>query len=482
MVSAFARRTVLTPRFTAAAAVALREQVRRHSTFNFRLQPRRRRRRQQQQLPLSLTSSSSTFSPQSASISAAALWMKTESLSSQSNWEEDGIIDEEIIIDGINTTSSLPTTTKPTTTVSSNEKQASKAPTTMKDRYYRSRLLFLNDEMKRLLISSSGQKDDFNPNSPAQRSMAIFGEVRSCTKQILKEISSPSSVVVVTNNDDDDDNNDEQSLSSSASTEFNDISDDKRLLAKYILEYLDLLKLQQQQIVEQDEFLENDTSTVISNPNQDRKSTTRTAKVPTVNFWSEGGVEEAAAAEDGRRQRQQRQKRKQRQRPTTHEEIIDGLFAKKSCKLDSYWEEPLLELTRPVARDLAKQLDTTICPMGYDPDTTKKGGGPTARGNRVATPFLGFCREQKITFPEYVILVRCGDFYETFGVDAMLLVEHVGLNPMAGKARSGCPKQNIQATLDGLTQQGFSVAVYEEIAPVGTSSGSATTKKIKDRS
>ena len=479
MVSAFGRRTVITPRFTAAAAVALREQVRRQSTFNFRLQ--RRRRRQQQQLPLSLTSSSSTFSPQSASISAA-LWMKTESLSSQSNWEEDGIIDEEIIIDGINTTLSLPTTTtKPTTTVSSNKKQASKSPTTMKDRYYRSRLLFLNEEMKRLLISSSVQKDDFNPNSPAQRSMAIFGEVRSCTKQILKEISSPSVVVVVTNNEDDDDNNDEQSLSSSASTEFNDISDDKRLLAKYILEYLDLLKLQQQQIVEQDEFLENDTSTVISNPNQDRKLTTRTAKVPTVNFWSEGGVEEAAAAEDVRRQ--QRQKRKQRQRPTTHEEIVDGLFAKKSCKLDSYWEEPLLELTRPVARDLAKQLDTTICPMGYDPDTTKKGGGPTtARGNRVATPFLGFCREQKITFPEYVILVRCGDFYETFGVDAMLLVEHVGLNPMAGKARSGCPKQNIQATLDGLTQQGFSVAVYEEIAPVGTSSGSATTKKIKDRS
>ena len=481
MVSAFARRTVITSRFTAAAAVALREQVRRQSTFNFRLQPRRRRRRQQQQLPLSLTSSSSTFSPQSASISAA-LWMKTESLSSQSNWEEDGIIDEEIIIDGINTTLSLPTTTKPTTTVSSNKKQASKSPTTMKDRYYRSRLLFLNEEMKRLLISSSsGQKDDFNPNSPAQRSMAIFGEVRSCTKQILKEISSPS-VVVVTNNEDDDNDNDEQLLSSSASTEFNDISDDKRLLAKYILEYLDLLKLQQQQIVEQDEFLENDTSTVISNPNQDRKLTTRTAKVPTVNFWSEGGVEEAAAAEDVRRQ-QQRQKRKQRQRPTTHEEIVDGLFAKKSCKLDSYWEEPLLELTRPVARDLAKQLDTTICPMGYDPDTTKKGGGPTtARGNRVATPFLGFCREQKITFPEYVILVRCGDFYETFGVDAMLLVEHVGLNPMAGKARSGCPKQNIQATLDGLTQQGFSVAVYEEIAPVGTSSGSATTKKIKDRS
>lgn len=464
MVSAFARYTVtISPRFT--AALVLREQVRRQSTFNFLSQRRR------QQLPLSLTSSSSTFSPQSTSISAA-LWMKTESLSSQSNWDEDEIIEEEIIIDGINTTSSLPTTTKSTTAASSNKKQASKSPTTMKDRYYRSRLLFLNEEMTRLL-GNSGQKDDFNPNSPAQRSMAIFGEVRSCTKQILKEISSPS-VVFATNNDDDD--NDEQSLPSSTSTaEFNGISDDKRLLAEYILEYLDLLKLQQQQIVEQDEFQEKDTPTVISNPNQNRESTARTATAPIRNFSSEGGRE----AEDGRRQR--RQKRKLRQRPITHEEVIDGLFAKKSCKLDIYWEEPLLELTRPVARDLAKQLDTTICPMGYDPDNgTKKGGGPTTRGKRVG--FLGYCRDQKELYPEHVILVRCGDFYETFGVDAMLLVEHVGLNPMAGKARSGCPKQNIQATLDGLTQQGLSVAVYEEIAPVGTNSGSTTTSKLKQRS
>jgi hypothetical protein len=33
-----------------------------------------------------------------------------------------------------------------------------------------------------------------------------------------------------------------------------------------------------------------------------------------------------------------------------------------------------------------------------------------------------------------------------------------------------------------LTQQGFSVAVYEEIAPVGTNNGSTTTSKLKQRS
>eukprot|EP00536_Pseudo-nitzschia_multiseries_P003783 jgi/Psemu1/186574/e_gw1.59.102.1 len=127
--------------------------------------------------------------------------------------------------------------------------------------------------------------------------------------------------------------------------------------------------------------------------------------------------------------------------------------------------------------------------MGYDPDPGggERGGGGTTkgptRGKRVG--FLGYCRDQKELYPHHVVLVRCGDFYETFGVDAILLVEHVGLNPMGGKARSGCPKQNIQPTLDGLTRRGFSVAVYEELAPIGSGTNAntkATTKKLKERS
>ena len=67
----------------------------------------------------------------------------------------------------------------------------------------------------------------------------------------------------------------------------------------------------------------------------------------------------------------------------------------------------------------------------------------------------------------------------------MLLVEHVGLNSMGGKVKAGCPYRNIQATLDGLTQHGFSVAVFEETGTVGgggTGSGKGTTStKLKDR-
>mmetsp|Transcript_6673 Transcript_6673/g.13209 ORF Transcript_6673/g.13209 Transcript_6673/m.13209 type:complete len:1090 (+) Transcript_6673:141-3410(+) len=126
--------------------------------------------------------------------------------------------------------------------------------------------------------------------------------------------------------------------------------------------------------------------------------------------------------------------------------------------------------------------------MGYNPNgMANANSGPAAskkarptRGKRVE--FLGYCRDQKELQLRHVILSRCGDFYKTFGTEAMLLVKHVGLNPMGDKARSGCPKQNIQATLDGLTAQGFSVAVYEEIEPVGGGGGGArTTKKLKQR-
>jgi hypothetical protein len=51
--------------------------------------------------------------------------------------------------------------------------------------------------------------------------------------------------------------------------------------------------------------------------------------------------------------------------------------------------------------------------------------------------FLGTCLLQ-------VCLVRVGDFYEAFGADAVLLVEHAGLNPMGGKPRAGCPWRNLQ--------------------------------------
>jgi hypothetical protein len=69
-----------------------------------------------------------------------------------------------------------------------------------------------------------------------------------------------------------------------------------------------------------------------------------------------------------------------------------------------------------------------------------------------------------------VLLVRMGDFYEAWGVDAIMLVEYAGLNPMGDSCRAGCPKGNIQQTLNSLTDAGLSVAVYEEVNVVGSRS------------
>ncbi len=379
---------------------------------------------------------------------------------------------------------------------SADDSPASSILGSVKEQYCRSRLLFLKDEMIQL-----ANDKEFNANSPSQRSMALFGEVRSCTKGTIQAIADGTT---------------------------SGMSNDQKLLAQYILEFQELSKLTEPAANapgKQETIKAKDTK-LGSQLNPKTLSTTRTE--PTIKDSVLGADEtptkqkasseahkpapeharkdtifeslmEPKEPKSSKKKRETSSKseisvtsppavrtrakttssrRPPRKRPITYEEIVEKLFAKpKRSKLDVYWKEPLLELSRPVARDLAKQLDPELCPMGYNPDYgQQKAKAAVTRGKRVG--FLGYCRDQKELYPNHVVLVRCGDFYETFGVDALLLVEHVGLNPMGGKARSGCPKQNIQPTLDGLTSQGFSVAVYEELEPIGTSS----SKKLKTRS
>ena len=44
--------------------------------------------------------------------------------------------------------------------------------------------------------------------------------------------------------------------------------------------------------------------------------------------------------------------------------------AKGGSKIDPYWKQPLLQLSRPSARELVEQLDPLQCPMGYDPKSS----------------------------------------------------------------------------------------------------------------
>ena len=58
------------------------------------------------------------------------------------------------------------------------------------------------------------------------------------------------------------------------------------------------------------------------------------------------------------------------------------------------------------------------------------------------------------------MFVQVGEFYETMGTDAVLLVQHAGLNPMGqgDPPRAGCPVANLRRTISDLVEQaGLSV-------------------------
>lgn len=60
---------------------------------------------------------------------------------------------------------------------------------------------------------------------------------------------------------------------------------------------------------------------------------------------------------------------------------------------------------------------------------------------------------------------QVGEFYEGCGIDAVLLVQHAGLNPMGqgGPPRAGCPRVNLRQTVNDLVRVGLSVVVCEEV-------------------
>jgi MutS domain I len=141
---------------------------------------------------------------------------------------------------------------------------------------------------------------------------------------------------------------------------------------------------------------------------------------------------------------------------------------KSDNKISKYWMQRLMQLPQGTARNLVSQL-VPRNEVGYEATT-----GAAKKGSLVE-----FYIDQKIEHPDKVILMRNGEFYETFGIDALMLIAYCGLNPMGGKPKAGCPIQNVQATLDGLTNQGFSAAVYEESPESESSSG--VKSKIKTR-
>ena len=146
-------------------------------------------------------------------------------------------------------------------------------------------------------------------------------------------------------------------------------------------------------------------------------------------------------------------------------QVIDRLDSKDS-KVDKYWIPLLRGLTQKISRRVALDLVPEDL-FGYSASASRKEG-----------TFYEFMLKEKEKRRQCVILARVGDFYETYGVDSIMLMEYANLNPMAGNARAGCPVPNVQMTLDSLTEAGLSVAVYEEKAWDSVSKGKGKTRYL----
>ncbi|CEL93038.1 unnamed protein product [Vitrella brassicaformis CCMP3155] len=138
-------------------------------------------------------------------------------------------------------------------------------------------------------------------------------------------------------------------------------------------------------------------------------------------------------------------------------------------KVHPMWLERLKKLERPAAKELIPSLRGENM-LGFDAASSlvKKG------------TLFEWVLQQKRKHPDKVLLVRVGEFYETYGIDALMMVEYAGLNPMGSKAKAGCPIRNIQSTLDSLTRAGLTVAVFEELSDADAERG-PPSKRIKRR-
>ncbi|CAA9990553.1 DNA mismatch repair protein, putative [Plasmodium knowlesi strain H] len=76
---------------------------------------------------------------------------------------------------------------------------------------------------------------------------------------------------------------------------------------------------------------------------------------------------------------------------------------------------------------------------------------------------LKFLNEEKKKYSNCIILVRVGDFYETYGLDCIFLIEFLNIKKMNNKLSCGFIKTSINKALHILTSNNLNVCVYEEM-------------------
>ena len=134
-----------------------------------------------------------------------------------------------------------------------------------------------------------------------------------------------------------------------------------------------------------------------------------------------------------------------------------------------FWQKKLQNLLHPVAIRMAQELDQSgVMGIGNANDSFWKGFKHDF-GKKDSN--IDFLLRIKAQHPQKIILVQIGEFFETWAIDSVFLVEHCGINRMGRKGpRAGMPLANIQSVLDDLIANGFSVVVCQQ-ADESTNSG-----------
>ena len=115
--------------------------------------------------------------------------------------------------------------------------------------------------------------------------------------------------------------------------------------------------------------------------------------------------------------------------------------------------------------------------------TNKK---PATAKKPVLTPLLQQYKDIKTENPEAVLLFRCGDFYETFFEDAVLVAKELQITLTArGKASgnpvplAGVPYHAIDGYIAKLVQKGFTVAICEQVEDPKKAKGLVKREVVK---
>mgnify|MGYP006154494769 CR=1 FL=1 len=88
-------------------------------------------------------------------------------------------------------------------------------------------------------------------------------------------------------------------------------------------------------------------------------------------------------------------------------------------------------------------------------------------------PLFKFFSEQKSNYPCDVLLLENGKFFDTHGIDALMLVEHCNVVSFGNTLRAGIHSDNMQRSCDQLLEAGLTVVIFEQI---GTGKNANTTR------